>query len=164
MALEKVFECPRTLGKLRAGVLGVLIERFCSWLLVHGFSRQAVRRHLSNVSHFDAYLARRSTLPREIIRTEDVAGFFAAYPSKFETCGRGQTHIRRVRHSVNRFVECLTEAERFVSSRRREVYQTLLDAYAEWMRNYQYAAAGTIEIRRHSLTQFLLWLGPEATA
>lgn len=164
MALEQVFKCPRTLGKLRAGVLGELIERFCSWLLMHGFSRQAVRRHLSNVSHFDAYLAGRSASPREVISSEDVAGFFTTYPSKFRACGRGQTHIRRVRYSVSRFVECLTEAERFESLRQREVYQALLDAYTEWMRNYQHAAAGTIEVRRHSLTPFFLWLGPEATA
>ena len=164
MALEQVFKCPRTLGKLRAGVLGELIERFCSWLLMHGFSRQAVRRHLSNVSHFDAYLAGRSASPREVISSEDVAGFFMTYPSKFRACGRGQTHIRRVRYSVSRFVECLTEAERFESLRQREVYQALLDAYTEWMRNYQHAAAGTIEVRRHSLTPFFLWLGPEATA
>jgi site-specific recombinase XerD len=31
------------------------------------------------------------------------------------------------------------------------------------MRNYQNASAGTIEVRRHSLTQFLIWLGPNAT-
>lgn len=155
MALEQVFECPRTLEKLRAGVLGELVERFCRWLLAHGFSRQAIRRHLSNVTHFDAYLAGRSASPRKSISSEDVAGFFAL--------GRGQAHIRRVRYSVNRFVECLTEAERFASSRQREVYQTLLGAYMEWMRNYQHAATGTIEVRRHSLAQFLMWLGPKAT-
>jgi len=163
MALEQVFECPQTLVKLRAGVLGELIERFCRWLLAHGFSRQAIRRHLSKVSHFDAYLAGRNASPREIVSSEDVAGFFTTYPSKFGA-GRGQRHIRRVRYSVNRFVEYLTEAELFESLPRQEIYQTLLDAYTEWMQNHQHAAAGTIEVRRHSLTQFLIWLGPEATA
>jgi site-specific recombinase XerD len=31
------------------------------------------------------------------------------------------------------------------------------------MRNHQHAAAGTIEVRSHSINQFLEWLGPQAT-
>lgn len=159
MALEQVFECPRTIAKLRAGILRELIERFCRWLLEHGFSRHAVRKHLANVSHFDAHLTGQYPTTRKIINSEDVAGFFMTL-----TRGRRQKHIRRVRYSINRFVECLREADLFESSSRREPYQTLLDAYTEWMRNYQAAAAETIEVRRHSLTQFLTWLGPKATA
>ena len=38
MALELVFERPRTLKKLRSGPLGELLEGFCDWLLEHGFA------------------------------------------------------------------------------------------------------------------------------
>ena len=45
MALELVFECPRTLKKLRNGPLGKLLDRFCDWLLEHGFVRTKPSRH-----------------------------------------------------------------------------------------------------------------------
>jgi len=48
MALEQVFECPRTLRRLRSGPLGKLLEGFCCWLLEHGFSRWTIRKHLFN--------------------------------------------------------------------------------------------------------------------
>lgn len=164
MALEQVFECPRTLAKLRNGALGEVIEGFCRWLLGHGFSRWTVRTHLSNLSHFGAYLAQRGASPSAVINAEDVDGFFIRYPSKCRTRGRGQKHVRRVRQSVSRFVAYLGEAKLFDSLPRQETYQALLDAYLKWMHTYQHAAAGTIEVRRHSLAQFLTWLGPEATA
>jgi len=47
--------------------------------------------------------------------------------------------------------------------RRPEIYQPLLDAYLQWMRHYQHASEGTLELRSHSITQFLQWLGPKAT-
>jgi len=49
MALEQVFECPRTLRRLRSGPLGKLLEGFCNWLLEHGFSRWKIRKHLFHV-------------------------------------------------------------------------------------------------------------------
>jgi len=45
--------------------------------------------------------------------------------------------------------------------RRPEIYQPLLNAYLQWMRHYQHASEGTRELRNHSITQFLRWLGPE---
>ena len=39
MALERVFEDPRTLRRLRSGPIGKLLEGFCNWLLEHGFRR-----------------------------------------------------------------------------------------------------------------------------
>ena len=42
------------------------------------------------------------------------------------------------------------------------IYQPLLDAYLQWMRCYQHAVPGTLDLRARSLTQFLRWLGPDA--
>jgi site-specific recombinase XerD len=39
-----------------------------------------------------------------------------------------------------------------------------LDAYLTWMRDYQHASDGTLEVRSYSITRFLQWLGPEATS
>ncbi len=56
MALELVFVCSRTLGKLRSGPLGKLLDGYCDWLLGCGFSRSTIRKHLSNVSHLNGLM------------------------------------------------------------------------------------------------------------
>ncbi len=44
------------------------------------------------------------------------------------------------------------------------IYQELLDGYLQWLRHYRHAADGTLEVRAHSISRFLQWLGPQATA
>ena len=163
MALEQVFECPRTLRRLRSGPLGKLLEGFCNWLLEHGFSRWMIRKHLSNLSHLNEHLGGLSREVLESISSRDVEGFFKAYPLR---CLRRETlegHVRRVRYSINRFFDYLRDSGLLGPSSRQEIYQPLLEAYLKWMRDYQHASEGTIGVRCHSITQFLEWLGPEAT-
>ena len=66
-------------------------------------------------------------------------------------------------YSVNRFIRYLRELGVFDPLPEQEICQVLLDDYLHWMEHHQHASKGTLEVRRHSLTQFLLWLGPEAT-
>ena len=80
MALEQVFECPRTLRRLRSDPLGKLLEGFCNWLLEHGFSRGAIRKHLFNVSHLNEYLGGPRSRPHQGVSLREVEGFFKAYP------------------------------------------------------------------------------------
>ena len=162
MALEQVDKCPRTPAKPHDSTLGEIVGGFCRWLLGHGFSQERVQSHVLNISYFDAYLAQQSTLPIKIISSKDVDAFLRKYPSTLAARERGKTHIRYVRFSVNRFVEYLREVELFDPLIKLETYQPLLDAYLEWIRTYKGAAAETIEIRRHLLTQFLKWLGPRS--
>jgi len=163
MRLEQAFVCQRTLAKLRRGPLGQFLDGFCNWLLERSFTRSTIRKHLSNVSHFSEYLGRRRAASCQTLRRQDVEGFLAAYPSLCRHRSSREAHLRRVRHSVNRFVEYLCHEGLFNPSPRRELHQLLLDSYLEWMKHYQHAAAGTLEVRAQSLTQFLRWLGPEAT-
>jgi integrase/recombinase XerD len=101
---------------------------------------------------------------RQTVTAGDLAGFFEAYPSRCRHRGPLEEHLRRVRYSVNRFAEYLRQEGRFVALPAVEmVYQPLLDAYLQWMDRYQHAAPGTLEVRAGSLTQFLQWLGPDAT-
>ena len=163
MALEQVFECPRTLRRLRSGPLGQLLEGFCNWLLEHGFSRWTIRMHLGNVSHLNEHLGGPRSGFRENLSSRDVEGFFKAYPLR---CLRRETlegHVRRVRYSINRFLDYLRDSGLLDPSSEQEIYQPLMDAYLKWMRDYQHASEGTIGVRCHSITQFLEWLGPEAT-
>ena len=67
-------------------------------------------------------------------------------------------------YSVNRFLDYLRASGLFAPSSGQEIYQPLLDAYLKWMRDYQHATEGTIEVRRHSTLRFLEWLGPDAIA
>lgn len=164
MALEQVFECPRTLHKLRSGPLGELLEGFCQWLLNHRFSRWSIRRHLGNVSHLNAHLGGACTPQRPGVTTADIAGFLKVYPSRCRHRGPLEEHVRRVRFSVSRFLAYLREEGRFDPLASPPPYQPLRDAYLEWMRRRQHAADGTLAVRAHSIEQFLQGLGPQATA
>jgi integrase/recombinase XerD len=163
MALEQAFDCPRTRARLRSAPLGTLLEGFCKSLLERGFSRGSVRLHLVNVSHLNEHLRRPGARMRRTVTTKDIEGFFAAYASRCRNRGPLQDHLRRVRHSVSRFAEYLRQEGRLVAPADRAIYQPLLEAYLHWMQHYQHAAPGTLGVRASSLTQFLRWLGADAT-
>ena len=164
MALEQIFECPRTLRRLRSDPLGKLLEGFCNWLLEHGFSRWTIRMHLGNVSHLNEYLGGPNCGVRESVSSTDVEGFFKAYPLRCQKTGVREKHVRRVSYSVHRFLHYLRESGLLDLLPHQEIYQPLLNAYLTWMRDYQHASDGTLEVRSYSITRFLQWLGPEATA
>jgi len=163
MALERVFEYPRTLRRLRSGPIGKLLEGFCHWLLEHGFSRGTVRKHLFNVSHLNEHLGGSGSRVHQSVSLREVEGFFRAYPLRCWNRGVREKHLRRVGYSVNRFLAYLRDSRLLDSLPQKEIYQPLLGGYLEWMRHYQHAADGTLQVRSHSVTQFLQWLGPEAT-
>ena len=164
MVLEQVFKCTRTLTKLQTGPLAKLLEGFCHWLLAKGFTRSCIRKHLSNVSHLNEYFGRISTRPRTMVTAKDVEGFFKVYPSRYQNQGSLEDHLRRVRHSINRFTAYLDRKGLFNPLVRAPIYQALLDDYLQKLRHYQDAADGTLAVRAHSIARFLKWLGPQATA
>ncbi len=65
MVLEQLFECPRTLRRLRSDPLGKLLEGFCNWLFEHGFSRGSIRKHLFSVSHLNEHLGGPRSRPHQ---------------------------------------------------------------------------------------------------
>jgi integrase/recombinase XerD len=164
MVLEQVFKCPHTLNKLQTGPLAKLIEGFCRWLLAGGFTRNRIRTHLSIISHLNEHLKKVSTRPRTIVTAKDVEGFFKVYPSRCRNRGPLEDHLRRVRHSINRFIAYLDQKGLFDPLVQAPIYQALLDDYLQWLRHYQHVGDGTLEVRAHSITRFLRWLGPQATA
>lgn len=163
MELEQVFSCQRTLARLRSGPLGMQLDDFCAWLLERGFSRQTIRLHLVNVSHFNEHLDRQKAGAGQQICSADLADFFAQYPTRCRHRGSLKAHLLRVRHSISRFTEYLGELGLYDSLLRPEIYQPLLDDYLAWMAHYQHAAPGTLELRAQYLTTFLKWLGTVAT-
>jgi integrase/recombinase XerD len=164
MALEQVFECPRTLRKLRSRPLGELLDGFCQWLLERRFSRGSIRTILGNLSHLNRHLGGVPTPPHSGVMAADIAGFFKVYPLRCRHRGPLEGHLRRVRYSVHRFVAYLREERRFDPCVTPPIYQPLRDTYLEWMRQRQHAADGTLAVRAHSIELFLQWLGPQATA
>jgi len=163
MALESAFVCSRTIGALRSGPLGKLLDGYCDWLEECGFKRANIRTHLANVSHLNVYLARRKEQERRVLSAEDVSGFCKEYSLQASGKGFSDYHVRRVRWSINRFIRYLRRQKLFEPLVKPAIYQPLLDAYLEWMSNYQHTAPGTLGIRSHCLAQFLQWLGPQAT-
>ncbi len=162
MALESVFVCSWTINVLRSGPLGELLDGYCDWLLASGYKRATVRSHLSNLSHLNVYLAGRVERQGRSLSAEDVGGFFEKYSLHAQGKGFSEFHVLRVQWSINRFTRYLRQQNLFKPSAIAP-YQPLLDAYLEWMRDYQHAAPGTLGIRSHYLARFLQWLGPGAT-
>ena len=100
---------------------------------------------------------------RQTVAAGEIEGFFDKYASRCRNRGPLEEHLRRVRHSVNRFADYLREEGRFVAPTARAIYEPLLAGYLQWMRSYQHAAPGTLEVRAHSLIRFLQSLGQDAT-
>ena len=98
----------------------------------------------------------------ESVSSTDVEGFFKAYPLRCQKTVR-EKHVRRVSSSVHRFLHYLRESGLLDRLADQDIYQPLLDSYLTWMRDYQHASEGTLNVRSHSIAQFLRWLGPEAT-
>ena len=162
MALEQVFKYPLTLNKLRGGPLGELMDGFCDALREDGFSLSTVRRHLSNVAHLNAYLTRKN-MNGQTLCTQTVCEFLKDYPLRTRNRGALNKHVAGVKTSVYRLVDYLRLLDRFEPQVKSAVYQPLLEAYLKWLEKHQHAAAGTIELRAHSIGQFLRCLGPHAT-
>jgi integrase/recombinase XerD len=163
MALERVFECPTTLAKLRSAPLGKLLDCFCKWLLDRGFSRGTTRLHLGHLRHLNEHLRGPRSRMRQTVTADEIEGFFEKYARQCRNRGPLEEHLRRVRYSVNRFANYLREEGRFVARTARAIYEPLLAGYLQWMRSYQHAAPGTLKLRAHSLLRFLQSLGQDAT-
>jgi site-specific recombinase XerD len=148
---------------MRSGPLGKLLEGFCSWLLEHGFSGGTIRKHLFNLSHLNKHLDRSWSGVQQGVSPRDVEAFFKAYRLQCRSQGALEKHVRRVRYSVNRFLHYLRESGLIEPLLRQQIYQPVLDAYLKWLRHYQHACDGTLNVRCHSIAQFLQWLGTEAT-
>ena len=164
MALEKVFECPRTLRKFRSGPLGKFLDGFCQWLLDRRFSRGCIRTHLVYVSHLNEYLSGIDAIPRPKVTAIDIARFLKVYPTHCRHRSSAKEHVHRVQFSLHRFIAYLREENRYDACVSPPIYQSLLDGYLEWMSGYQHAADTTLERHGYSIKQFLKWLGSQATA
>ncbi len=163
MGLERVFDASWTLRDLRRPPLGSFLDDFCDWLLDHGFTWCMVRTHLGRLLHLNRWLAEQGWSPNGKLNRNEVEGFVAVYPERCRCRGVRADHLKRMGHSLSRFVEFLGERDLFDPLPATPVYQPLLDAYLHWMRDHQHAAEGTLELRRRGVTRFLASLGEEAT-
>jgi site-specific recombinase XerD len=100
---------------------------------------------------------------RQTVAAGEIEGFFGKYPSRCRNRGPLEEHLRRIRHSVNRFADYLREEGRFVAPPVRAIYDPLLVGYLQWMRSYHHTAPGTLKEHAYSLIRFLQSLGQDAT-
>lgn len=163
MAIEQVFKSPRTIAKLRGGVLGLHMEGFCQWLLSTGFGCSCIRRHLANISHLNVFLDEFQARPCKVLSARDVTAFFEAYPGVSRHRGTLKQHLDGVHWSVNRFITYLCSQGLYEGPVEAPIYQSLLNGYLDWLHRENGATAGTCALRASSLTKFLRQLGPAAT-
>ncbi len=163
MTLESVFVCSRTIRSLRNDPLGEFLDGYCDWLLESGFKRATVRQLLTNVSRLNVFLAQQKQRNRQVLLAGDVDEFYREYLSRVSSGELPEYHFRRIKWSINRFIKYLLGQNLFEQLAKPSIYQLLLEGYLGWMRDYQHASPGTLGIRSHCLTQFLKWLGRQAT-
>ena len=163
MSIELVFEASYTIKKLRSGPLGNILDEFCERLLERGYSRGTIRLLLSHVSHLNQYLESQNIGKDDVLSESDINKFFKEYPRYSRNRGPLDKHIRRLRFSINRFVQYLQQLGRFDSQDEPPVFATILEDYLRWMHDERHVTMGTLEVRRHSISEFLKWLGPKAT-
>ncbi len=165
MGLERVFEASWTLRDLRKAPLGSLLDDYCDWLLDYGFSRGTARTHLGRLLHLNRWLAECGWCGAKRLSRNEVERFLAVYPERCRCRGVLEDHLKRMRHSLSRFVEFLCDRDLFGSiGTEAPIYQPLLYEYLRWMRDQQHAADGTLKIRESSVARFLALLGEKATA
>ncbi len=162
MALERVFSPPRRLRRLRNGPFEKLLDGFCKWLFKQGFGRRIISRHLFNISHLIEHLGHEKRNVRLAVSSKDIPRLLKAY-SLHRIRPAPENHLRRVSHSGNRFLAYLRSLGLLNPLAPQEIYQPLLNAYLLWMHQHQHVADGTLQLRSHSIAQFLQWLGSEAT-
>ena len=162
MSIELVFEASYTIKKLRSGPLGNILDEFCERLLERGYSRGTIRLLLSHVSHLNQYLESQNIGKDDVLSESDINKFFKEYPRYSRNRGPLDKHIRRLRFSINRFVQYLQQLGRFDSQDEPPVFATILEDYLRWMHDERHVTMGTLEVRRHSISEFLKWLGPKA--
>jgi len=139
------------------------MDGFCDALREGGFSRSTIRRHLSNISHLNAYLGARKNIDGQALCAQTVNEFLRDYPARARNRGPLNKHVAGVKASVNRLIDYLRLFNRFELQVKPVIYPPLLEAYLKWLEVHQHAAPGTIELRAHSVGRFLQWLGPQAT-
>lgn len=163
MALEQVYKCPRTLSKLRSGPLAPFLDGFCGALLEDGFTQSTIRKHLANINHLNEYLGAQKNADGQALCTGTVRKFLKDYPARARNRGALDKHVASVKTAVNRLIDYLCTIGELDRQTETTVFSPLLEDYLKWLEQHQHAAPGTIELRAHSIGQFLHWLGPQAT-
>jgi len=161
MALEQVFFDPRALKRFRAGPLASKLDGFCEWLSKHGFARCTIRSHISNVSHFSLYLEQQKLKNPTSFYSDHVRRFITEHLPHCKHRRPGAKHYHRVAFSIHRFIEYLQEDGMVDTPHYYATpYQTVMDEYINWLKDYYSLAPGTLMLRKQYLVQFLDWLGP----
>ena len=164
MSLEVVFKASYTLEKVRCGPLGNNMDGFCDWLLDAGYSRGPIRLIVSHTSHLNQFLKSSKSSSRwDVLFANEVDAFFKAYPKYARNRGSLEKHVRRLQWSIHRFIEYLKQLGRFEGQSQQPVFAGILEDYLLWMHDYHHVAPGTLGIRRHSVSEYLKWLGDKAT-
>jgi len=163
MGLTDFFVPDRCVEKFRERPLGPQMDPFCDWLVARGFRWDTVRGHVSRVSHLSRYLRGVGLDECEQLDSATVDRFLDLHRCGLHCqCGRGVSHAG-LRWSVGRFVQFLGEVGVVdFPLCCRPPYAPVLDRFTQWLKDYRNSAAGTIELRRQYLVQFLDLLGGDA--
>jgi site-specific recombinase XerD len=165
MALERFWEWPSALHRLRDCVLGPIFDGFCQWLLDQGYAPATIRMHIRRACHFDDYLRRVGIADIKDLRATHVEEFLT-YGRRHYPCPRGGFRERiRVQTSIRclrKYLKVSGQIQDLPSMSRTPPHQVVLDEFLAWMKDYCQCSARTLDERRRYLIPFLEHLGADA--
>ncbi len=155
MYLEKFFNAPYTLQRVKEGPLASQLDGFCEWLDNQGFSEYTIRLHIPRICHFSRHLTAIGVETIEQVKNDHIQGFLTDHLPQCHCPGVRTSQAHRVAFSIHRFLKYLKELKILGGLLSQQFpYQTLLDEYLKWLEDYHHLAPGTIELRRDYLIQF----------
>ncbi len=159
MYLEQVYVSATIREHLRSGPLGGLIDGFCGWLLGRQAACRIVREHVSRVVLLSRGLDC-TVDPLEDRQAQQLLTKLGAVVNG----AASKRQRQRGRTTIHRFSQYL-ESEGLAVSQGKEatLYDPVLTAYLQWLRDIRNNSDRTIELRRRYLSPFLKVLGGHAT-
>lgn len=163
MALETVFKHPAALRKYRSNPFFVLLDGYCRWLLDQRYGRAAICNRIFHIRILTKYLIRHGVVTTPEITWNHLQRFRNVWLRRYSGPRGGRKwQAKVIGYAVESFCRYLT-ASGLLAPRPPAAlpFQTLLDEFLLWLREYRHLHARTIEKRRRYIIALLEWLGAD---
>lgn len=154
--IDRCFQRPSTLRRLRNGPAARFIDGFAEWLLAKGFSVKVTRAHLWNVEHLIDWTSRRG-VEIEALDEEVLTRFLDHLPCRCRA--RKHRGFRYARFRIFKFLDYVRQVGVVASA--PATFSGLAAEYGTWMRTQRGLAERTIGRALPVVQAFLDAVGDE---
>jgi integrase/recombinase XerD len=109
--LERLFDCPAVLQRLRANLLGDVLEEYTIALRAQGYLRSTLRDHVWALEHFGSWLHRQRRSLQDV-NNEQVRSFLHKHLPACHCPAPAPADLSHVRPALNQLLRLLRERGR----------------------------------------------------